>query len=154
MRIFIDKLDGTKISLFVDPFDQVGRLKEMVEEEEGIGLEEQKLMINGEELRDDMRLIDCDVYDEAHITLMVGGRGELVVSVRIVGGGSKMEYEMNGSDSVLHLKEKIERNCKVETARLRLILNGTEMEDTQILEEFDIQPDSVVHLVLDGRGGS
>ncbi|KAK9562980.1 hypothetical protein V6Z77_010311 [Aspergillus fumigatus] len=77
-QIFCKTLTGKTITLDVEPEDQVGYLKDLIEEREGIPPEEQRLICQGRQLEDGLTLMDYDVSKNATINLVArlcGGNG-------------------------------------------------------------------------------
>lgn len=70
------------------------------------------------------------------------------ITVTIKSLVKQFPVDTNTRDTVLDLKKEIEEFQGIPTCQQRLLFNGHEMHDSQILEEEHVQDGSLVHLVL------
>lgn len=70
MKIFVKKPDGTKIELTVSPSNTISNIKDMVEDEEGIPVDDQNMEFDGKDLEDGPTLMDYDIKDGDTIDLV------------------------------------------------------------------------------------
>lgn len=67
--------------------------------------------------------------------------------------GKRLTLEMDLDTKVENLKNKIYEIEKIGTADQRLIYGGKQLEDGNTLNDYGVQRDSTINLVLRLRGG-
>ncbi|KAK4240030.1 ubiquitin [Achaetomium macrosporum] len=75
MRIKVRTLTGKEIELNVDPSDPVSKIKELVEEKEGIPPAQQRLIYGGKQMVDDKTADDYQLEGGATLHLVLALRG-------------------------------------------------------------------------------
>ncbi|KAG2539658.1 NEDD8-like [Panicum virgatum] len=74
-KIKVKMLTGREIDVDVEPTDPVGRIKERVEEQEGIPPEQQRLIFGGKQLADGKTVRESNVTAGSIIHLVLAVRG-------------------------------------------------------------------------------
>ena len=58
MQLFVKTLDGTTVTVDVESADNIGQIKQKIQEKQGVPKENQRLIFNGKELQDDRTVGD------------------------------------------------------------------------------------------------
>jgi ubiquitin-like protein Nedd8 len=75
MQLKIKTLTGRDIAVDVEPSDKIIRIKEMMEEKEGIPPSQQKLIFKGSHLDDDQTVSQAGIQPGASLHLVLALRG-------------------------------------------------------------------------------
>ncbi|XP_006897258.1 PREDICTED: NEDD8-like [Elephantulus edwardii] len=75
MLIKVKTLTGTKIEIDIEPTDKVERIKELVEEKEGIPPQQQQLIYSGEQMNDEKTAADYKILGGSVLHLVLALRG-------------------------------------------------------------------------------
>lgn len=67
--------------------------------------------------------------------------------------GKEIELDIDPSDKVFRIKERMEEKEGIPPIQQRLIFGGKQMSDERTASEYNLEGGSVLHLVLALRGG-
>ena len=141
-----------RIVFDVEASDSVENLKAKIHDKEGYPIDQQRLIFDGKELEDAKTLSDYDITKDGTIHLIIKLRGGMQISVKTL-AGEILNFDVEPSDSVESLQEKIAESKAWPAQGQRLIFDGKPLENTKTLAECKIDENSLIYVVLTLRGG-
>lgn len=152
MQIFLKTLTGRTMTLNVEANDTIQEVKRRITEKEGIPVSEQRLIFGGKNLESERTIADYNIQKESTIHLILRLRGGMQVFVKTLTGRT-MTVDVEATDSIASIKEKIMNKEGIPVTEQRLIFGGKQLENEKNIADYNIQKESTLYLVLRLRGG-
>nr|XP_045083717.1 polyubiquitin-like [Aegilops tauschii subsp. strangulata] len=166
MRIFVRPLTGKIMTIEVEREDSIYSVKAKVFDETGIppsqpGRDERAFSpahgplwtepstFAGHELEDGRTLVDYNVQNEStlHVESCLRRRRGMRIFVEHL-TGLTVTFRVYGDYTIFGVKEKVSDELSVCTSQQRLIFKGNQLEDGRTLDDYNVQNDSTLTLVL------
>lgn len=147
MQIFVKTLSNDTVTVEVQLHDTILNVKAKVKDKNGMSIDEQNLLYNGDILQNHRLVSEYNIKKEATLCLVKNLQNGTRVFIKMLNGRS-LTLLVNPTDNVLQLKTMIYDKEKLMPAQQRLAFAGKQLEDHMILgADCKILPDCTIHML-------
>lgn len=140
IQVFVENLNGKKITFEVDSSDTFEKIKEKIKEKEGILPNQYELILNGKELNNYNTLKDYNINKDSIIYL------HKYFEIYIIMNEKKISLNIIASNTIEKIKNKIESQKWTSSSGYKLIFEGKKLEDYKTIEDYKIKEKSNIFL--------
>ncbi|KAF7265168.1 hypothetical protein GWI33_021361 [Rhynchophorus ferrugineus] len=130
MILKVKPLTGKEYNIEIETTDTIETIKQKINEQEGIPIDQQRLTFRGKPLKD----------------------SKTIDSYQLKNGDERM-IDVEPSDKILALKEKLEEKEGIPPQQQRLVFQGKQLKDDKTISSYKLKAGTVLHLVVALRGG-
>ena len=147
MPIFVRTLTGKTITLDAEPSDTIRNIKVKIQAKGGIPTDQQRLIYNRNELKDECTLHDYNIEMEStYLRLFPLGDERTIIIHRPNDLGIVLEAKR--SDTIEHVKTKIEDKIGIPTYLQHLVFQTVNLRDEETVKATKIGNLGVVKLTI------
>ena len=148
--IFIKPLNLSQISINTSPSTNIENIKKIIKEKLGIPVEKQNLMYSLKTLEDNKSLNEYNIVNASILHLLPKIENlkdaDKIIFIKTV-DGKTFKFKLGALDTIKDIKNKISKEKGIPIESQRIIFNGKILEDNKSLKQYNINHESILHLV-------
>ena len=132
--------------------EPIRQVKERIQREEGIPVDQQRLLFAGQELEDDKTLMDYDIGGGCVVCVDINGGMQVFIEVgecTVSSHQKRMCLNVAKEMKICHIKSMIEHQKKIPVYLQNLLFDGVTLENSKCLMEYNIHEKSTLQLILE-----
>ena len=146
--IFIEKEEGKRIPIAVEPHATVADVKTAVERREKYLVSQQQYMFSWKLLEDKRLLGDYGIRRECTLQLAKQRATNITIFLKVPTGNT-LTLQQNPSTSIKHLKASIQEASRIPVDQQQLMFAEILLEDDKTLKSYDIDSQCTLYLSSD-----
>lgn len=150
MTIFIENPNRKAFTLEVEPSNSIKNVKSQIQEKENILSEQIILSFAEKDLKDDETLNDCGVQKGSVLHMKFRHKNLVEIFIETLYDKAFI-LEFDRSDTVEFVKSEIEQKEGTSCGQIRLFFAGMELENRRTLDSYNIENESIFHMVSGTR---
>jgi len=141
MEVHVKTPDGKTLTFRVEPTDTIEDVKDKVEEKIGLPVPDQRMLFDGEELKNDPTLEDYDIQNGDTLFL-----DPMKIHIKHY-DGRIITLDVQPDDKIDDIKERVEEKAEIPKEHQRLTFNNVPLDDPEsTLRDYDIKHDDTLNL--------
>ncbi|XP_031394903.1 ubiquitin domain-containing protein 7SL RNA1-like isoform X1 [Punica granatum] len=160
MDVIFERQRGRPFSIEVGFFDTVQEIKEKIQKYHGIPISRQTLLFKSQVLQDERDVEYCEILQNSHIQLIINPElnskeppptptKQIQLNIKFPSSNSHFPLEMNVSDAISHVKEKIhEIDQSIPLNIFVLHCNGKQLQDHLSVGESELFNNSEIEVIV------
>ena len=150
MQIHVkEPLQGLTFTVDCDSSDTIDKIKNKIENNDGIPKGRQCLIFANEQLEGKRTLAEYNICKESNLLLVLYPcrRGSILIFVKMLTGNT-VTFKAKSSDTVNSIKVQIYEMNGIRPIHLRIIFDGRQLEGSRTLAYYNIKNESTLHVML------
>lgn len=150
MTIFIEGPNSKASVLQIEPSDTIKLVKSEIEQRQGIPRERIILLFTGKELEDGETLNDYGVQRGSVLQMKILPKNLVEIFIETL-YGKAFVLKFDSSNTIETVKIEIQKREGISHDQIRLFFAGIELENSQTLISYNIENQSMLHMVTGTR---